>query len=90
MIIRAMCSDPLRHYSRSIERTFPQADRERGQTVFYSDYQLGKDRMEQVRAEVQWNRLEVSLARGFRLQKADDARRSGLARGTALIGTLIR
>jgi len=54
------------------------------------DYQLGRDRAEQVRTEVQRNRLEASLARGARLQKAGDTRRSMLARGTALIGTLIR
>lgn len=83
-----MCPDHPRRYSRSIRRACPKA--ERGETVFYSDYQLGKDRMEQVRAEIRRNRLEAALARGSRLWRAGYARGSVLVRGTAPIGTLIK
>lgn len=68
----------------------PTGGQGRGETVFYGDYQLGKDRMEQIRAEVKRNRLEASLARDVRLQEAGTAHRSVFARSTTLIATLIR
>lgn len=60
--------------------------------MFYGghDYQLGRDRIEQMRTEVQQNRLEASLTRDDRLQKTGHAHRSMVARGTALIATLLR
>ncbi len=63
---------------------------ERSETMLYGgyDYQLGKDRMEQVRTEIGQNRLEAGLAKGARLKEAD--RRSAVARGTALVAALLR
>ena len=58
--------------------------------MFYGgyDYQLGKERMEQTRTEIERNRLEAGLATGARLEEAD--RGSALARGTALFAALLR
>lgn len=57
--------------------------------MFYGgyDYQLGKDRMEQARREVQRDRLEVRLAEGAR---ADSLSRGAFYRGTALVSALFR
>ena len=54
------------------------------------DYQLGKDTMEQARTEVGRNRLAARLAKGARLERADETRRGTLARGTALVAALLR
>lgn len=58
--------------------------------MFYGgyDYQLGKERMEQTRTEIDRNRLEAGLATGARLEETD--RRSAVARGTALVAALLR
>ena len=60
--------------------------------MFYGgyDYQLGKDRMEQARTEVEQNRLEARLAKSTRLGEADGGRISAVARGTALVAALLR
>jgi hypothetical protein len=67
-------------------------DEERSETMFYGgyDYQLGNDRMEQARTEIERNRLEASLAKGTRLEEATETRRSAVSRGTALIAALLR
>jgi hypothetical protein len=59
-------------------------------TMFYGDYdyQLGKDRTEQARAEIERNRLEARLAKGTRLE--GETRRSAVSRGTALVASLLR
>jgi hypothetical protein len=58
--------------------------------MFYGgyDYQLGKERMEQTRTEIERNRLEAGMAKGAPLEEAD--RRSAVARGTALVSALLR
>ena len=60
--------------------------------MFYGgyDYQLGKDRMEQARSEIERNRLGARLAKGTSLEEANEGRRSALARGTALVAALLR
>ena len=60
-------------------------------TMFYGDYdyQLGKDRTEQARAEIERNRLEARLAKGTRLE-VGETRRSAVSRGTALVAALLR
>ena len=60
--------------------------------MFYGgyDYQLGKDRMEQARMEIERNRLETSLAKSARLEEAGETRRSVVSRGTALVAALLR
>ena len=60
--------------------------------MFYGgyDYQLGKDRMEQARTEIERNRLEARVARSTRLEGADETRRGAFARGTALVAALLR
>ncbi len=65
---------------------------ERNETMFYGgyDYQLGKDRMEQARTEIERNRLEARLAKVTRLEQAHETRRSAVARGTALVAALLR
>ena len=64
---------------------------ERSETMFYGgyDYQLGKERMEQARTEIERNRLEARLAKGTRLE-AGETRRSAVSRGTALVAALLR
>jgi hypothetical protein len=58
--------------------------------MFYGgyDYELGKDRMGQARAEIERNRLEVRLTKGTRLE--EETRRSVVSRGTALVAALLR
>ena len=60
--------------------------------MFYGgyDYQLGKDRMEQARSEIERNRLEARMVKGNSLEEANEGRRSALARGTALVAALLR
>ncbi len=60
--------------------------------MFYGDhdYQLGKDRMEQARAEIERTRLEVRLARHARLDGTGQVHRGAVARGTALVAALLR
>lgn len=60
--------------------------------MFYGgyDYQLGKDRMEQARREVQRDRMEVRLAEGARSEDAGRSRRGAFYRGTALVAALFR
>ena len=60
--------------------------------MFYGgyEYQLGKDTMEQVRTEIERNRLEARLSKGARLEEAGEARTSVVARGTALVAALLR
>ena len=64
---------------------------ERSETMFYGgyEYQLGKERMGQVRAETERNRLEARLARDTRLEEGE-TRRSAVSRGTALVAALLR
>jgi hypothetical protein len=59
--------------------------------MFYGDYdyQLGKDRMELARAEIERNRLEARLAKGTRIEEGK-TRRSAVSRGTALVAALFR
>ena len=52
------------------------------------DYELGKDRMGQARAEIERNRLEARLTKGTRLE--EETRRSVVSRGTALVAALLR
>jgi hypothetical protein len=63
---------------------------ERSEAMFYGgyDYQLGKDRMEQARTEIERNRLEARLTKGTRLE--EETRRSVVSRGTALVAALLR
>ena len=58
--------------------------------MYYGDYNLAKDRADQIRAEVQHNRLEAALAKNNHIDEADDARKSLVARGATLIAALIR
>ena len=60
--------------------------------MFYGgyDYQLGKDRMEQARTEIERNRLEAHLAKGNWLGQAGETRRGAVSRGTALVAALLR
>lgn len=58
--------------------------------MYYGEYQLAKDRMQQIRAEVQHDRLEAALANGNRPEETGDARKSLVARGTALIVALTK
>ena len=60
--------------------------------MFYGgyDYQLGKDRMEQARTQIERNRLEARLAKSTRLGEAGETRTSAIARGTALVAALLR
>lgn len=59
--------------------------------MFYGgyDYQLGKDRMEQARTEIERNRLEARLAKVTRLDE-EETRRGAVSRGTALVAALLR
>jgi hypothetical protein len=63
----------------------------RSETMFYGgyDYQLGKERMGQVRAEIERNRLEARLAKVTRLEEGE-THRSVVSRGTALVAALLR
>jgi hypothetical protein len=65
---------------------------ERSETVFYGgyDYQLGKDRMEQARSEIERNRLRACLAKGNSLEEPERGHRSAVARGTALVAAFLR
>ena len=58
--------------------------------MFYGgyDYELGKDRMGQARAEIERNRLGARLTKGTRLE--EETRRSVVSRGTALVAALLR
>ena len=58
--------------------------------MFYGgyDYELGKDRMGQARAEIERNRLEARLTKGTRLE--EETRGSVVSRGTALVAALLR
>ncbi len=58
--------------------------------MYYGDYELARNRREQIRAEVKHYRLEAALANGSQVEKSDEARKSLVARGATLIGALIR
>ena len=85
-----MCRDPIA--TTVVSEQTHSTKEERSETMFYGgyDYQLGKDRMEQARTEIERNRLEARLAEGARLEQADETRRSAVARGTALVAALLR
>jgi hypothetical protein len=51
---------------------------------------LGRERMEQVRTQVERNRLEARLAKTSRFDEDGAARRGRVARGSALIMALFR
>ncbi len=67
-------------------------NKERSETVFYGgyDYQLGRDRMEQARAEIERNRLEARLAKRARLEGMGQVHRGAVAWSTALVAALLR
>jgi hypothetical protein len=58
--------------------------------MYYGDYQLVKDRTEQMRAEIHNNRLGAALANSNRIEKAGYATKSPVARVTTLVAALIR
>ena len=54
------------------------------------DYGLGKERMVQMRTEVEHNRLEARLAQAARSNENSVTRRGTVARGAALVTALFR
>ena len=54
------------------------------------DYRLGKERVVQMRKEVEHNRLEASLAKAASLSEEAVLRRGRLTRGIALVTALFR
>jgi hypothetical protein len=54
------------------------------------DYGLGKERVLQMRKEVEHNRLEASLAKAASLSEEAVLRRGRLTRGIALVTALFR
>ena len=60
--------------------------------MFYGgyDYQLGKDRIEQARREIQRDRLEARLAENTRTADAGSGPRGTFYRGTTLVATLFK
>ena len=54
------------------------------------DHGLGRERMVQMRREVEHNRLEASLTRTARSNEDGVTRRGRVARGTALVTALLR
>lgn len=66
-------------------------DKERDEQMLYHelDYGLGKERVLQMRKEVEHNRLEAHLAKASLSEEAV-LRRGRLTRGTALVTALFR
>ena len=58
--------------------------------MYYGDFRLAEDRAEQMRAEIQHNRLEAALAKHDSIGNAGHATKSPVARVTNLIAALIR
>ena len=84
-----MCPRLQRAYScLSVGRCL--TDKERDEQMLYHelDYGLGKERVLQMRKEVEHNRLEVRLAKAASLSEEAVLRR--LTRGTALVTALFR
>jgi len=54
------------------------------------DYGLGRERVVQMRTEVEHNRLRSRLARAARSEEGNVARRGGVARGVALVKAQFR
>jgi len=58
--------------------------------MYYGEYQLGRARMQQIREEVQHNRLEAALAKSNRSERANDARKSLATRVATVVAALTR
>jgi len=67
-------------------------DKERDERMFHSDfdYALGKERMVQMREEVEHNRLEASLAKAASLSEEAVLRRDMVTRGITFVTALFR
>jgi hypothetical protein len=67
-------------------------DKERDEQMLYHelDYGLGKERVLQMRKEVEHNRLEARLAKAASLSEEAVLRRGRLTRGIALVTALFR
>ncbi len=53
-------------------------------------YGLGRERVAQIRKEVEHNRLEARLARAARSEEGNVTRQGRVARGAALVTALFR
>ncbi len=70
--------------------TYP-TEKQRGLQMYHDfDHGLGRERMVQMRREVEHNRLEASLARAARSNEDSVTRRGRVARGAALVTALFR
>ena len=71
--------------------TFP-TEKERGGGMLHPNFEreLGRERVAQMRAEVERNRLETRLAKAARSEEDVAARRGRVARGVALVTALFR
>jgi hypothetical protein len=86
-----MCRGGHRIYSCLSAGRCP-TDKERDERMFHSDfdYALGKERMVQMREEVEHNRLEASLAKAASLSEEAVLRRDMVTRGVTFVSALFR
>ena len=72
-------------------REIPDRDTGRGWQMYHDiDYGLGKERVAQIRTEVERNRLEARLAEATRSSEESVPRKGMVARGAALLTVLFR
>ena len=86
-----MCPSLQRAYSCLSVGRCP-TDKEREERMLYHDldYGLGKERVVQMRKEIEHNRLEASLTKATRLSEEAVLRRGRLTRGTTFVTALFR
>jgi hypothetical protein len=77
-------------YSYFSAGTYP-TEKQRSVRMYHDfDHGLGRERMVQMRREVEHNRLGASLARAARSNEDSVTRRGRVARGAALVAALFR
>jgi hypothetical protein len=77
-------------YSYFSAGTYP-TEKQRSVQMYHDfDHRLGRERMVQMRTEIEHNRLEASLARAARSNEDSVNRRGRVARGAAFVTALLR
>ena len=85
-----MCWGVLSAYSFFRAGTYP-TEKQRGVQMYHDfDHGLGRERIVQMRTEVEHNRLKASLAQAARSNEDSVTRRSMAARSAALVMALFR
>jgi hypothetical protein len=86
-----MCWGVHRTYScLSVGRCLTDTEREEQMLYHELDYALGKERMVQMRKEVEHNRLEARLAKAASLSEEAVLRRGRFTRGITFVTALFR